>query len=186
MLKGTSSDALLDAYEAERGPNVDAYIRVSMEVGKIVCEIDAEAAKARDAAFLSDGPPPLDFPGLSGGVVAKGDGAGLLTPHDELETPQGFRRLDDIVGRNFALVGDLATLEALDGHLRATADDLGVVLVAIGVGAHREQSGRISAWLAKHKAKAVLVRPDFYAFGLARDAAQAGQLLTELSAKLTR
>lgn len=186
VLKGTSSDALLDAYEAERGPNVDAYIRVSMAVGKIVCELDAEAAKARDAAFLSGGPPPLDFPGLSGGVIAKGDGAGLLSPHDELETPQGFRRLDDIIGRNFALIGDLAILEALDSRSRATADNLGVIFVAIGAGAHHERSGRIAAWLAGHKAAAVLVRPDFYAFGLARDAAQAGQLLTELAAQLAR
>jgi 2-polyprenyl-6-methoxyphenol hydroxylase-like FAD-dependent oxidoreductase len=186
VLKGTSSDALLDAYEVERGPNVDAYIRVSMAVGKIVCETDAEAAKARDAAFLSDGPPPLDFPGISGGIIAKGDGAGLLTPHDEIETRQGFRRLDDIVGRNFALVGDPAILEALDERARKIADGLGVVLVAIGAGGYREQSGRISGWLAKHSAKAVLVRPDFYAFGLARDAAQAGELLTALAAQLMR
>ena len=52
VLKGSSSDSLLDAYEAERAPNVDAYIRLSMEVGKIVCAPDAEAAKARDAAFF--------------------------------------------------------------------------------------------------------------------------------------
>jgi 2-polyprenyl-6-methoxyphenol hydroxylase-like FAD-dependent oxidoreductase len=187
VLKGSSSDSLLDAYEAERGPNVDAYIRLSMEVGKIVCAPDAEAANARDAAFSrGELPPPLDFPGLSGGIIAEGDGAGLLTPHDELETPQGLRRLDDMIGRNFALIGDAATLEALDERARATADDLGVVLVAIGGGRYREQSGRISAWLAKHKAAAVFVRPDFYAFGLARDAAQAGQLLTELAVKLAR
>ncbi len=185
VLKGSSSDSLLDAYEAERAPNVDAYIRLSMEVGKIVCAPDAEAAKVRDAAFFAgELPPPLDFPGLSDGVIAKADGAGLLTPQDELETPQGLRRLDDIIGRNFALIGDLATLEALDSRARATADNLGVVLVAIGAGAHHEASGRIAAWLAEQKAVAVLVRPDFYAFGLARDAAQAQQLLAELAAKL--
>ncbi len=67
VLKGSSRDGLLDAYEAERGPNVDAYVRLSMEVGKIVCAPDAEAANARDAAFASGAlPPPLDFPGLSG------------------------------------------------------------------------------------------------------------------------
>jgi 2-polyprenyl-6-methoxyphenol hydroxylase-like FAD-dependent oxidoreductase len=187
VLKGSSSDSLLDAYEAERGPNVDAYVRLSMEVGKIVCAPDAEAAKVRDAAFLNgELPPPLEFPGLSGGVIAKGWGAGLLTPHDELATPQGLRRLDDITGGGFALIGDLATIEALDSRSRATADKLGVVLVAIGAGAHHEQSGRVAAWLATHKAAAVLVRPDFYAFGLARDAAQAGQLLIELAAKLAR
>ena len=162
-------------------------IRLSMEVGKIVCAPDAEAANLRDAAFSSgELPPPLDFPGLSGGIIAEGDGAGLLTPHDELETTQGLRRLDDMIGRNFALIGDPATFKALDSRSRATADDLRVVLVALGAGAYNERSGRITAWLAKQKAAAVLVRPDFYAFGLARDAAQAGQLLTELAAKLAR
>jgi 2-polyprenyl-6-methoxyphenol hydroxylase-like FAD-dependent oxidoreductase len=187
VLKGCSTDSLLDAYETERGPNVDAYVRLSMEVGKIICAPDAEAARVRDAAFATgELPPSLEFPGLSGGVIAKGEGAGLLTPHDELETAQGLRRLDDIIGGHFALIGDRATVEALDSRSRAVADKLGVVFVAIGAGAYHERNGRIAAWLAQHKAAAVLVRPDFYAFGLARDAAQAEELLTELAAKLAR
>jgi 2-polyprenyl-6-methoxyphenol hydroxylase-like FAD-dependent oxidoreductase len=187
VLKGSSTDALLDSYEAERGPNVDAYIRLSMEVGKIVSAPDAEAARVRDEAFATGGlPPPLEFPGLSDGVIAKDFGGGLLTPHDELETPQGLRRLDDITGGGFALIGNLSTIEGLDSRARATADKLGVILVAIDADADHERSGRISAWLAERGATAMLVRPDFYTFGVARGPAQAGLLLTELAANLAR
>jgi 2-polyprenyl-6-methoxyphenol hydroxylase-like FAD-dependent oxidoreductase len=186
VLKGSSSDNLLDAYEAERAPHVDACIRLSMEMGKVVCVPDPEAAKARDTAFFSGAPPPPPvFPGLSGGVIAKSCGAGLLTPHDDMETSDGLRRFDDIVGRKFALVGDAVTIERLDEESRAVAERVGVALAPIGPPASREKSGRISAWLARHEASAALVRPDFYAFGLARDAAQARTLLKELAARLT-
>ena len=158
-----------------------------MEVGKIICAPQPEA-KARDAAFSrGELPPPLlDFPGLSGGVIAEGRGAGSFVPHSELETPRGLRCLADVIGRNFALVGDLATIEALDVRSRATAETLGVALVAIGAVACPEQNARLAAWLPNCEASAVLVRPDFYAFGLARDATQAASLLTELAAKLAR
>ena len=185
VLKGLSSDALLDAYEVERGPHVDAFIRVSMDMGKVVCAADPEAAKARDAAFFSgDLPPPPIFPGLSGGVIDGGAGAGLLTPHDEMESKTGARRLDDIVGRNFALVGDAATVGGLDDQARATAERLAVALVPIGGDAFRDKNDRISAWLARNEARAVLTRPDFYAFGLARDASGANDLLSALATKL--
>jgi hypothetical protein len=185
VLKGLSPESLLDAYEAERAPHVDACIRISMEMGKVVCVPDPEAAKARDAAFFGGAlPPPPVFPALSGGMISSLPGAGLLTPHDEIETLDGPRRLDDIVGRKFLLVGDRATIEALDETSRAWVERLGVALAPIGDGAYRDRNGRIAAWLARHDASAALVRPDFYAFGLARDATQAGLLLTELGAKL--
>jgi 2-polyprenyl-6-methoxyphenol hydroxylase-like FAD-dependent oxidoreductase len=185
VLKGLSPDALLDAYESERAPHVDAFIRISMDMGKVVCVADPEAAKARDSAFFGgDLPPPPIFPGLSGGVIDAGAGAGLLTPHDEMESKTGVRRLDDIVGRNFALVGEAATIGALDDQARATAEGLAVALVPIGGDAFRERNGRISAWLARNEARAVLMRPDFYAFGLAREASGASALLAALAAKL--
>jgi hypothetical protein len=185
VLKDSSPEILLDTYEAERAPHVDACIRLSMDMGKVVCVPDLEAAKARDAAFFSGAlPPPPAFPALSGGVIGNNCGAGLLTPHDEMETPDGLRRMDDIIGRNFALIGDATMIDDLDDGTRATVERLGLALAPIGAGAYRDHSGRISAWLARHQACAVLVRPDFYAFGLASDAGQAERLLATLAAKL--
>ena len=185
VLKGSSPEALLDTYEVERAPHVDACIRISMEMGKVICVPDVEAAKARDEAFFSGAPPPPPiFPAISGGMIADEPGAGLLTPHDDMETPQGVRRLDDIVGRNFALVGDATNIAKLGNAARAAAASVGVALAPIGAGAYRDQTGRISAWLARYEACAVLTRPDFYAFGLARNPAQVERLLATLVAKL--
>ena len=42
-------------------------------------------------------PPLLDFPGLSGGVIAEGRGAGSFVPHSELETPRGLPRIEPTI-----------------------------------------------------------------------------------------
>jgi hypothetical protein len=127
-------------------------------------------------------PPPPAFPGLTGGVIDDAPGAGLLTPHDELEFSGEMRRLDDIVGRRFAVVGEEGLIAGLDAEAQAAGERLDVQFVPLSKG--RERDGRISAWLAGQGARAMILRPDFYAYGLARDAAQAGRQLQELAAKL--
>ncbi len=183
VLKGQSSETLLDAYEPERAPNVDGFIRISMEMGKVICVPDPEAARARDEMFLHGRPPPPPaFPGLAGGIIDDAPGAGLLTPHDELEFSGEMRRLDDIVGRRFAIVGEEGLIAALDAEAQAVAERLDVQFVPLSTG--RERNGRISAWLAGQGARAMILRPDFYAYGLARDAAEASRQLQALAAKL--
>jgi len=186
VLKGSSSERLLDSYETERSPHVDTIIRISMDLGRIVCVADPEAARARDEAFfVGDVRPPPVFPGLSAGVIDSAPGGGLLTPHDDIETPDGIRRLDEITGGRFALVGDAATISALGPEAHVLAERLGVAFAPLGPGGNREMSGRISDWLTHHEARVALIRPDFYAFGLAGDAVEAAALLGDLSTKLS-
>ena len=185
VLKGLSSERLLDEYEVERGLHVDGLIRLSMDMGKVVCVSDADAARARDEAFFNGRlPPPPAFPGLTGGVIGEGAGAGLLTPHDELLTHEEPRRLDEVVGRRFAIIGDAAVLDGVDAEARAAAARLDLVFVPLGDSAYRERDGRISAWLATHEAKTMITRPDFYAYGLARDASDASRQLKALASRL--
>ena len=188
VLSGTSSPRLLDDYEPERAPHVDAYIRISMEMGKVVCVPDPAAARARDAAFFSGKvPPPPPFPGVSAGLIATDASgtpqrcAGLLLPHDELQKDGVTARLDVLTGRSFALI---ALADALDADAVALADRLGVRTIAIGNGGYRDIKGRLSACLAANNAVAVLARPDFYAFGSAVTARGVVELLTNLSARL--
>jgi 2-polyprenyl-6-methoxyphenol hydroxylase-like FAD-dependent oxidoreductase len=188
VLSGASNDRLLDDYELERAPHVDAFIRISMELGKVVCVPDVDAARARDAAFLSGNvPPPPPFPGVSAGLIAtdasgKPQGcAGQLLPHDELEKDGVPTRLDALTGRNFVL---FTHADALEPETAALAEKLGVRTVAIGKGGYRDVNGRLSACLAANKAVAVLSRPDFYAFGSAASARGVFELLTNLSARL--
>ena len=53
VLKGAASDAFLDSYEAERGPNARATIVESMRVGRHVNERDPEKVRQRDAQLMA-------------------------------------------------------------------------------------------------------------------------------------
>jgi hypothetical protein len=165
VLKKTSPDSLLDAYEAERSPHVDAIIRISMELGRVICVQDQQAAQARDAAFFAGkAPPPPPFPSLTGGLIARDASgaplgcAGALLPHDILEKDGVRMRFDDITGRKFVL---LTRTILNDARLRS----IGVEQIAIGEGGYRDVHGRISRFLDDNHAPVVIARPDFYAFG---------------------
>ncbi|MGJ5132319.1 bifunctional 3-(3-hydroxy-phenyl)propionate/3-hydroxycinnamic acid hydroxylase [Bradyrhizobium oligotrophicum] len=185
VLAGTSSDRLLDDYEAERGPHVDSIIKLSMEMGKVVCVPDPEAAKARDEAFFSKQlPPPPVFPGLSGGLVADAPAAGLLLPHDELERDGRSDRLDLMTGRRFVLLIEAEAQGQLSKRSRALLEALAMAIVPIGPRGYRERDGRIAEFMASHRISAVVARPDFYAFGGARSPGEIEHLLQELSERL--
>jgi 3-(3-hydroxy-phenyl)propionate hydroxylase len=49
VLRGKAGDALLDSYETERKPHVRSVVASAKEFGKIIGELDPEAAAARDA-----------------------------------------------------------------------------------------------------------------------------------------
>lgn len=77
VLRGVASDALLDSHTSERRPQNEAMIRISMEMGRISCMLDPEAASARDAALRSGGtPPPAPMPRHRAGRRARRLAAG--------------------------------------------------------------------------------------------------------------
>lgn len=180
VLRGVSPDDLLDTYELERAPHVEAVIRITMELGKVVCLPDVAAARKRDEAFFAGQvPPPPPFPPLRAGLVdsASGGGAGVLSPHDVIVRADGSVRLDDVVGGGFALIS------------RAPVEDprlarLGVTNVCLDGVLQRDAAGRLTAFLDRQGAEAVLVRPDFYVFGAARNVADIPDLLSRLEGRL--
>lgn len=188
VLSGQSSERLLDDYERERAPHVDGYIRISMEMGKVVCVPDPQAARGRDAAFFSGQvPPPPPFPGVSAGVIATSTSgqpegcAGQLLPHDELEKDGVTARLDALTGRAFVL---LVKSGSLLPETSALAKKLGVAVIAVGPDGYRDRNGRLSACLLANSAVAILARPDFFAFGSASSPEGVVVLLQDLSARL--
>lgn len=165
VLKGRSSERLLDSYEAERAPHVDSIIRISIAMGKVICMPDENAAQERDEAFFSGRvPSPPSFPGLVAGAIARdAEGrpvgcAGQLLPHDILERDGAVARLDDIIGRNFALL----TRSSVSATLTSPLD---IKQIVLGDNGFRDINGRLSNFLDSVGAHAVLARPDFYAFG---------------------
>ncbi|MGV1988213.1 bifunctional 3-(3-hydroxy-phenyl)propionate/3-hydroxycinnamic acid hydroxylase [Agrobacterium sp. 22-221-1] len=177
VLDGSAPENLLDSYEAERSPHVDAVIRISMAMGQVICVPDLEAARRRDEAFFAGNlPPPPVFPPLSDGIIARdADGkpigaAGEFLPHDDLVRDGSPVRLDDLIGRNFVLVTRVAVDEARLGRL-------GIRQVVLGQAGWRDINGRLSHWLESRDAVAYLARPDFYAFGSAANTDEIDALL---------
>jgi 2-polyprenyl-6-methoxyphenol hydroxylase-like FAD-dependent oxidoreductase len=187
VLTGRSPDSLLDSYEPARAPHADVLIRLSMEMGKIVCVPDPDAARQRDEAFFTGKvPPPPPFPSLVGGVIRTGpDGspagfAGRLLPHDDIDTGDGPRRLDDATGRSFVLLTAGIDRSDLSATARRAADLAGVAIVPLAEEQVRDIGGRLSGLLRSQGLAAVLARPDFYAFGSASDEADIEALLADL------
>lgn len=181
VLSGKSPMSILDSYEAERAAHVEVVIRISMELGKIVCEADPQAAKMRDEAFLSrQVPPPPDFPGLMAGLIAKTPLAGLLSPHDEVGSDTSVQRLDQMTDRGFTFL----TLDRPSVAVQAKAEASDVQIVFVGSGGLSEAAGRISGFLKSNNTRSILVRPDFYIFGSSIGEEESLALLNELESAL--
>jgi hypothetical protein len=176
VLRGLASDELLDTVEVERQPQTEWVIRFAVELGKVLCELDPEAAAERDAALRqTDAPPPLEFPPLSEGAVRSASEkapdalAGALSVQGVVASDGWEGRFDDVVGRGWSLIaarGD--PLEQLDDADREALRALDVTVAVLEPEAPsgvRDVDGRLTKWLREHDAHAVLVRPDFYVFG---------------------
>lgn len=172
VLRGLAPDRLLDLYQPEREPHVRAVIGAAVAAGRYICMLDPEAAAARDRemrARMADGPPRTAadlIPAVGGGIVRPGGGQRFIQPRVGL-ADGGTRMLDDITGGGWRLilrrdvaVPDLpAAWSALNGTVWVEGQD-GIV----------DPDGHLRTWFADSGAAAVLLRPDFYIYGTAKDA----------------
>jgi 2-polyprenyl-6-methoxyphenol hydroxylase-like FAD-dependent oxidoreductase len=192
VLRGVAGDELLDTIELERQAQNEAVIRLAIELGKILCQLDPKAATERDAMLrAAEPPPPPELQPLQDGVLhAPGDDplAGTLSVQGSVARDGREGLFDDVVGRGFQLIsagGD--PLEAVSGADRKLLDELGANVASLDPAAPRgvrDCDGRLSAWLSAHGAHAVLIRPDFYVFGTAASASAVPELLEALRAQL--
>jgi len=161
---GKADDALLDSYQVERAPNLRATIDMAIMMGKTVCITSKWGAFVRDMKFrlarrlgkLPDGPP--SYPPIKEGrILPTSPGAGSYFPQP---LAADGRRLDDVLGIGHWLI--------------ARADLAGAPLAPF--------AAQIEAWLGKHGAEAVLVRPDRYVFGTGSTSDLAAAWATVLAA----
>ena len=197
VMAGQAGDALLDSYQPERQPHVTGVVEQSIFLGSIICIPDPAKAAERDAMFLGgNAPPPAPFPHLTGGFLARGaDGepmaaAGKLAPHGTVRLRRRTERLDSLVPPGFVLfLSGAVAAEALSPASRATLDALSarVVQVRSKTGARDDQvadtQGQILSFMQAEGIAAMLVRPDFYIFGGAADAAGLDAVLAQLDAQ---
>jgi 2-polyprenyl-6-methoxyphenol hydroxylase-like FAD-dependent oxidoreductase/catechol 2,3-dioxygenase-like lactoylglutathione lyase family enzyme len=182
LLRGVADDGMLDAYAAERRPQAEWIVNLSTEMGRVSCVLDAAAATERDAALrAADAPPPIDLPPLQAGLLAAGAPlAGARAIQGTVRHGDRSGRADDVLGRGFLLL--------TADRIRLGADDA-AFLLRIGGGMValadlEDLDGRLTAWMARHGAEAVLIRPDFYIFGAGPQSAVPG-LLDDLRNQLS-
>jgi 3-(3-hydroxy-phenyl)propionate hydroxylase len=166
VAKGLAPDALLDTYQTEREAHVRVFIETAVRLGNIIQTTDPRVAAERDRRFLATGKEEIVnlSPRLGPGAHAGAAPAGEIFPQPRLADG---RRLDAAIGGyRFALV---ALRDAMSAGLAAQCEASGVAAVVA--------DGGVADWLGRHGARAALLRPDRYVYGIAPDAAAARALV---------
>jgi 2-polyprenyl-6-methoxyphenol hydroxylase-like FAD-dependent oxidoreductase len=197
ILDDKATDILLDTYQRERQPHVGQITDISIYLGKIICMPDPEEAAARDAAFLGgSAPPPPPFPQLTDGLLHRdrdgklAQGAGLLAPHVHLFGRGDRSRLDEVarVGEFSIIARGFDPAMKIEPSLRRALAFVGTSYVALRstdrIRGFEDLDGRLDAFLDHHGWAAVIVRPDFYVYGGAANAAALENLVRDLLAGL--
>ena len=111
VLRGLAPAPLLDTIDPERQPQNEAIIRLAIELGKVLCQLDPQAAAERDTMLRQvEAPPPLELPPLSDGVLHRAVDAGsdplagTLSIQGVVRRAGREGRFDDLVGRGFQLI----------------------------------------------------------------------------------
>jgi 3-(3-hydroxy-phenyl)propionate hydroxylase len=186
VLRGVTDEALLDTIEVERQPQNEAIISMAVELGRILCQLDPQAAAERDAMVRqAPQPPPPQIAPLTGGVLHGGGDplAGALSVQGTVALAGREGLLDDVAGGGFQLIaagGDPLAFLSVDQ--RGLVDELAMTVASLDD--LHDVDGRLSTWLAEHGAHAVLVRPDFYVFGSASSPQEVPALLDDLRSRL--
>jgi 3-(3-hydroxy-phenyl)propionate hydroxylase len=164
VLRAGAPEALLDTYESERKPHVRAFIELAVRLGAIIQTVDANVAAERDRRFAVGDPEVFTFPApcLGPGLLSD-EPAPVGQPFPQPALADG-RLLDRQLGGRFGLIGQAALLSRTDGGTRQRLRETGVVELD-------DRHPGLRDWLDEHNAGAVLLRPDRYIAGIARDPA---------------
>ncbi len=186
VLRQGAPDVVLDSYGPERRGHVTALTGIIKSIGRLIGERDPARAAARDERLIAEAggvvqPVPRQdlMPVLAEGFLSgePSPGRGALFPQPWIVVADGAARMDDHVGRGFRLF----SREAVDASVEFGLQALGGARVQLGGGAGgvRESASVLAGWFDRHGVAHVLVRPDHYVFGTARDAAGAALLVRE-------
>lgn len=133
VIRGVAPDALLDTYEAERAPHVQAITDAAVFFGRMICTTDVDEAAKRDAGMLAaranGAPPPGGDPVpplVPGPLIGKGGGA--MSVQVDLDGRRADRLSAATAWRAVgAVLPDAETHPELDALLDAAGDDVAVI-----------------------------------------------------------
>ncbi|WP_234544301.1 bifunctional 3-(3-hydroxy-phenyl)propionate/3-hydroxycinnamic acid hydroxylase [Streptomyces shenzhenensis] len=214
VLAGRADEAVLDTYVSERAAHVRHAVRMSVDLGRVICQLDPAAAADRDMAMLAArergvgrGAPQAPVHPLRDGLLHRADTRGRLTGR---LTPQGRVRrdgttalFDDLIGTGFVLLTTEDPRPRLSQEALRVLDRLDIRTVRVLPAAEptptptddRVPDAAADAtvvdvdatyipYLTEAGATSVLVRPDFYVFGQADTPEACAALLTDLGRQL--
>jgi len=165
---------ILATYGPERRPHVREFIRLAVEVGKVIQVTDPVEAAERDRKLLAEG---LQFSFPRPQLGQAGAWYGELPAGQVFIQPmlQDGRWMDDVAGGRFSLLLHPAHSADLSAQVLDLATAADVVVLPLP-----DRSG--IQWLEEHGARAVLLRPDRYVFEVITQAAQLASALGRVRA----
>ncbi|THA34077.1 bifunctional 3-(3-hydroxy-phenyl)propionate/3-hydroxycinnamic acid hydroxylase [Streptomyces sp. A1277] len=193
VLAGSAGEDLLDSYEAERRPDAQRTIDMSVNLAQLIGIVDPSVANYRDSALLavrgSDDAPSRDpeaFARPGDDALRNGlfhDGAdGLFTGADSRIVPQA-RTNRPQAGE---LCGDALVLLSTEDPRTLVDPDLADRLTALGgsiihLTPEIDIDGTYTTWLTEEvRAPSALIRPDFHVYGAARTRTEMTDMLNAL------
>lgn len=205
VLGGRGDATLLDTYECERKANAGQVIRLSVWLGNLICMTDPAAAAERDVSMLRSagrggGAAPEIPDSLASGLLHRGPGGaraeftGSLLPQARVSCAGKTGWFDEIAGSGFVFLSREDPAMLVDHDLRDFLCSLGTRFIQVVPSGGSRAGTRCRTfgdaeqvylpWLESMRALAVLVRPDFYLFGIGRDRAGLAAMVAGLRASL--
>jgi 2-polyprenyl-6-methoxyphenol hydroxylase-like FAD-dependent oxidoreductase len=198
VLNHPHTDHLLDTYQTERAPHVKGSIELSVELGKIICVPDPEAARARDEAMAPGAangasvpppPPPTMTEGCIGTDIKMGiEMAGRTFPQGTATSPAGPLRSDDALGLGWKLIGPIG----LHDHMKSVRTDNDIISWFETIGTSSElgndltlTDSTVAEWFTTNHVAVALVRPDRIVFGATADLHKIPTLIAAARTALT-
>ena len=174
VVRGEAPPSLLDSYGPERKAHVGAVIELAVRLGAVIQTTDREVAARRDRSFAMEGPeqvPQVRTLPIGAGIHDGPPPAGTLFPQPHLVDG---RLLDDAVGYRFAVIGEQSLLDRAGADVRDAWRRLDARVISA-------EGPEIQAWLARHDAQAVIIRPDRFVAGTAKTESDLGALTLRLA-----
>jgi 3-(3-hydroxy-phenyl)propionate hydroxylase len=196
VLSGVASDSLLDTYQQERDGHAHELVDWAVAVGKLLEHLAQVELAEREGREPPEASPDLlasgygqgrEQPPLRGGAIcieqqSDGDSTGYLFSQPIVKNQDGVEfKLDEILGRGFAIVGKSAEVLELSGASKRIVDLLGAKLVALdGIDAVRGEFDPLF-----ENCEVAIVRPDRIVFGHTTDELALDQLVADLASRLS-
>ncbi|WP_454743932.1 bifunctional 3-(3-hydroxy-phenyl)propionate/3-hydroxycinnamic acid hydroxylase MhpA [Cupriavidus necator] len=194
VLSGKVGMRLLETYQEERSPHIKEIIDLAVQVGKVSCTVDPQAAELRDEAFRTGKvPPPPPFPKLTTGLLDGPSEAhslvGTLGPQGKIELSGREGRADDLLGTGWQLICDFDALASLSDASLDVLRYLDARIVRPMPSPETpdtiiDADGTYRNFFASNNVRAVLVRPDFYIYGAGSSPAELEAILGRLAKTL--